>query len=302
MPTEIAKQSLPVWEQARHDSDLTLDLPGGVPMFFRRIPAGRFRMGSRGYSAGEEPVHEVIIAREFYLSTFVVTQEQWRAVAKGSRLLKRRDDPSHDKGPRLPVEIVRWDETTVYCRWLAKWSGLPKGTKQVRRPTEAEWEYACRAGSESEFYNGDGEGALAEAGWYAGNSANRLQAVDERAESHPFGLYGMHGNAYEWCEDVWDGQAYRKRADGWASRAWTIEDAGTDAKKWDKPDGSRTAAARVLRGGAYGDATQYSRSAFRMGGRPEIGLGGCGFRVCLVLGDQEGFAKREVRSGKGRGI
>jgi formylglycine-generating enzyme required for sulfatase activity len=121
MPTPDNKSELPVWEEARRDSDLTLELPGGVPMFFRKIPAGKFRMGSRGGRLNEEPVHEVVIAKEFYLGTFVVTQEQWRAVAKKCPALKKRTEPSNLKGDRRPVENVSWDDANAFCEWLVKW-------------------------------------------------------------------------------------------------------------------------------------------------------------------------------------
>lgn len=161
---------LPVWETAAQHADLTLALPGGVHMFFRRIPAGAFRMGSRGVYSDAEPIHRAVIQREFYLGTFVVTQEQYRAVARQCMALKQSPDPSDFKGDRHPVEQVSWHDATAFCQWLTDWEGLPEDVIAVRLPTEAEWEYACRAGSDTGYYNGDGAAALAEVGWYDGNS------------------------------------------------------------------------------------------------------------------------------------
>ncbi len=287
MPMANDKQTLPVWEQARLDSDLTLSLPGGVPMFFRRIPAGKFRMGSRGYYSDEEPAHEVVIAQEFFLGTFVVTQEQWRVVAKRCPTLKKQTDPSHFKGKRRPVEQVSWEDANVFCAWLAKWKGLPDGVGKVRLPTEAEWEYACRAGSETEYYNGDGETALAAVAWYDANSGSETHPVDERWEKHPFGLYGMHGNVLEWCRDVYDAQAYRKREDGQEAWEWIPEDAG-DADP------------RVLRGGSWFDPAGLCRSACRNGSRPDARYWDFGFRVCLVLGPSLQTASRKARRSEPR--
>src|SRR5208283_3530718 len=109
---------------------------------------------------------------------------------------------------RRPVEQVNWNDATAFCEWLTEWKGLPKEIATVRLPTEAEWEYACRAGADTDYYNGDGEAALAEVAWYDGNSGNYTHPVDERSESHPFGLHGMHGNVWEWCQDVFDPNAY----------------------------------------------------------------------------------------------
>ncbi len=235
--------NLSVWNQAERGADLTLTLPGGIPMFFRLITAESFLMGSRGYSPDEEPVHRVIITRDFYLGTFVVTQEQYHAVATHCPSLKEAPDPSHFKGPRRPVENVSWQDATAFCKWLTHWAGLPKEVVAARLPTEAEWEYACRAGTETEYYNGDGEAALGVVGWYEANSDTQTHAVDQqveqrllvdqREEQKPFVLCGMHGNVWEWCQDVYDPNAYRKRADRWEAREWTLLDAGKDAHYWD---------------------------------------------------------------------
>jgi formylglycine-generating enzyme required for sulfatase activity len=167
---------------------------------------------------------------------------------------------------------------------LTQWRGLPAGVSEVRLPSEAEWEYACRAGSETDFYNGDGEAALAEVGWFKGNSYGETHPVDERPELHPLGLYGLHGNVWEWCQDVYDVKAYRKRAHGWLARAWNLADAGYDAFYWSAEDRLKQSAARVFRGGCSISSARLSRSAFRSGTGWVSGTGICGFRVCLVRG------------------
>ena len=158
MPSGIPLLS--VWDQAARHADLTLTLPGGVPMFFRRIPAGSFQMGSRVVSPVEEPLHRVVITRDFFLGTFVTTQEQYQAVAKRCPALENAPDPSYFKGLRLPVERVSWLDATAFCEWLTGWNGLPPEIATARLPTEAEWEYACRAGTDTDYYTGDGETAL----------------------------------------------------------------------------------------------------------------------------------------------
>ncbi|HEY3856315.1 MAG TPA: formylglycine-generating enzyme family protein [Verrucomicrobiae bacterium] len=278
---------LTVWEKAARKADLTLKLPGGIPMFFRRIPAGSFRMGARGEGADEEPMHQVVVTREFLLGTFVVTQEQYRAVASRCPALKKQSDPSHFKGPRRPVEQISWHDATAFCQWLRCWRGLPKEIREVRLPDEAEWEYACRADSETEYYNGDGEAALANVAWFEKNSGNESHAVDERPESHPFGLYGMHGNIWEWCLGVHDSNAYRKREDGWEAREWVLSEKGKDR-------------ARVLRGGSWYDTARGCRSAYRDRLRPDVRYRNFGLRVCLVRGPA-GPADNRAASAPGDG-
>ncbi|HRZ36450.1 MAG TPA: formylglycine-generating enzyme family protein [Candidatus Paceibacterota bacterium] len=187
----VPHQSRSIGDRAAEDADRVIVLPGNVPMFFRGISPGIFLMGSRGPYADEEPAHRVVIPREFYLSTFAVTQEQYRAVATQCPALRKTPEPSHYKGLRRPVENVSWFDASAFCEWLAKWEGLPDDITDVRLPTEAEWEYACRGqkdvslGRDTEFYNGDGEAALAEVGWYSANSGGETHPVDEPAGERP---------------------------------------------------------------------------------------------------------------------
>jgi len=124
----------------------TIQLPGDVPMTFSFIPPGSFLMGGMGRNANynEKPVHKVTLTEGFFLGIHPVTQRQWKAVM--------RNDPSHFKGPNRPVENVSWNDCQEYCKRLTK---SLKGRGTVRLPTEAEWEYACRAGTRSEYHFGD---------------------------------------------------------------------------------------------------------------------------------------------------
>lgn len=275
-----------VWDTARVAADLILEMPGGVPLFFRRIAAGgeSFITGARDDYRGEEPVHRVAFpeGHDFFIGTFVVTQEQWSAVAERSRKLRERIDPSAFKGPRRPVENVSWDDAVAWCEALMElpeWSSTVHGLV-ARLPTVAEWEYACRGRSGTDYHNGDGEAALAEVGWYSRNSGFETHPVDEsvggRTEVHPYGLFGMHGNVYEWCWDAYYRYSYRRRVDGVVAfeTGWRV---GAE-------DGARP---RVFRGGSWGDPPAYCRSAFRFRGHPRYRNGILGVRVCLAPGPAE---------------
>jgi formylglycine-generating enzyme required for sulfatase activity len=254
-------------------ADLALNLPGGVPLLLRRIPGGSFLMGARGVQADEEPRPEVAI-REFCLGTFVVTQQQWWAVAERCDALRERADPSEFKGLRRPVETVSWDDATAWLKELMRLPGFP-AKLEARLPTEAEWEYACRAGSETDYYNGDGEAALAEVGWYDGNAEGRTHDVDEpvggRVEAHPWGLHGMHGNVWEWCRDVYREGGHRARVDG----------AG-DAEEALRKGETHESRPRVVRGGSWSLGAWNCRSAYRNRHEPDGRYRFYGFRVCLA--------------------
>ena len=286
------KSQRSIWDQAARDADLTILLPGGVPLFFRRVPAGTFLMGSRGFYRDEEPIHRVVIPRDFFLGTFVVTQAQYRAVASRCPALEKNPAPSHFKGDRLPVEQLSWLDAEAFCNWLTASKSLPSGIAQARLPYEAEWEYACRAGSRTEYYSGDGEAALADVGWFIDNLENRTHAVDELPEKHPLGLHGLHGNVWEWCADVYNDNAYRRRADDWAACAWSEADAGTK-KSAD--------IFRVLRGGSWFNSARLCRSAVRGRDRPDGRNRDVGFRVCLVRGpaDRQNRSRAEPVPGDG---
>jgi formylglycine-generating enzyme required for sulfatase activity len=267
-----------VMRQAKREADVALWLPGEVPLLLRRIAPWTFRMGSRGVAPDEEPVHRVQITEPYYVGTFPVTQAEYRAVAVSAQELQLDPEPSEFKGDCGPVESVSWEEAVAWCGWIQKhWRDLRGTTKEGTELeirsfgllTEAQWEHACRAGTETEYYTGDGETALAEAGWYSGNSGGETHLVGEKKENQ-WGLYDMHGNVWEWCRDAWDEDAYKKREDGVADPEVTAKDLGQETPL------------RVLRGGAWFNRADGCRSSIRGWGRAAVRGRFFGFRVCLV--------------------
>ena len=115
----LSATALSVWDEAARKADHTVELGGGVPMFFRRIPAGEFRMGSRGFYGDEEPAHRVLLTHDFYLGTFAVTQSSI-GPSRATAALQDRPEPSHFKGARRPVEQVSWREAMTFCDWLTR--------------------------------------------------------------------------------------------------------------------------------------------------------------------------------------
>ena len=259
---------------------LVLELPGGGgPLHFRKLPGGSFRMGSRGYYPDEEPVHWVEVP-EFYIGVFPVTQRQygaWRPEHKNHF----HEGGGFDPG-LLPAESMPWDESLDFCTWLAesKLEELPKGFGP-NLPTETHWEYACRAGSETEYANGDGEGALRRIGWFDGNSGSRTHAVGE-LKPNDWGLYDMHGNVEEWCSDDWDAGAYRNRVD----HIRALETRSSSSH-------------RVVRGGSWDYSAGWCRSAYRGWRLPGRRFGFLGLRVCLLPGPVDQASRRGTRQQAG---
>ena len=236
------------------DKEISVDLASGVKLEMVLVPTGEFLMGTPGNS-GDEQQHRVRISNPFYLGKYLVTQEQWEAVM-GS-------NPSHFKGPQNPVEDVSWDDCQQF---LDKLNAKPRsGRGKFQLPTEAQWEYACRAGSKTRYCFGDEESGLGEYAWYNANSGNKTHPVGEK-KPNAWGLYDMHGNVWEWCQDWYDGGYYAK-------------------SPMDDPAGPATGSDRVIRGGSWDGGARFCRSAYRYfdesGGR-----GGLGFRASLVPADK----------------
>ena len=286
---------------------LEITLPGNVKLELRRIPAGSFRMGSRGGFVNEEPTHLVEIPQPFYFGIFPVTQEQYHAIAPLAGL---DPDPSHfkdrDDSERRPVECVSWDDAMAVCEKLSGADffhkalvekGLDRRKWQAGLPSEAMWEYACRSGTETEYWRGDGKAALAEV--WRGDSAEALAEVgwygeDSGSETYPvgvlpgneWGLHDMHGNVWEWCADVWDDKAYRTRVDG----GFAAEASNTARNPEDDRD-------RVLRGGAWDDVPWCCRSTCRNGNWPEFPIETRGFRLCVFPGSGDANQSPEEETG-----
>jgi formylglycine-generating enzyme required for sulfatase activity len=177
-----------------------------------------------------------------------VTQAQYEAVMG--------TNPSHFKGATNPVEEVTWNDATEFCKKLSE-----KTRQAVRLPTEAEWEYACRAGGNTGFSFGDADDRLGDYAWYRANSGDTTHPVAQK-KPNAWGLYDMHGNVWEWCAD-WYGD-YPKGA-------------VTD------PQGPAAGTARVLRGGGWSSDPTYCRSALRRGSSPGRRSGDFGFRVVVSV-------------------
>ena len=241
----------------------TITLPGGATMEMIYCPPGEFMMGSPASEAGrddDEVQHRVKLTKAFWLGKYAVTQRQWKDVMG--------NNPSHWDGGNLPVENVSWE----YCQKF-----IDKVNAQLkcgaRLPTEAEWEYACRAGTNTAYSWGDvlnGDKANCNGNYHPygidekGEYLERTVAVDKYAPN-PWGFYCMHGNVWEWCSD-WYGADYYK----WAPS--------------NDPQGPASGKERVRRGGSWLIEARYGRSANRSGDFPGNRFDYCGFRLCCSTG------------------
>jgi formylglycine-generating enzyme required for sulfatase activity/tetratricopeptide (TPR) repeat protein len=232
------------------------------------VPPGSFTMGGERDSEAdqsEKPLHAVFITHAFEIFSMPVTQDFFRSVT-GS-------NSSYFKGERRPVENVNWFDAVRFCNALSKSEGLPPAykvsgttvtlaspqTQGWRLPTEAEWEYACRAGTTGARY-----GNLDEIAWYGGNSGRQTHPVGEK-KPNAWGLYDMLGNVYEWVQDIWHDNYAGAPSDG---SAWM---SGGDQSQ------------RVLRGGSWNLSPQYLRSAERVGITPDYRSNNTGFRIARTL-------------------
>lgn len=243
-----------------HDlpKELVIDL-GGAEMEFVLIPAGSFLMGSTKGPKDERPVHRVVISRPFYMAKFPVTQAQWGAVMGKQGRLKELEDLWQNNpdtiGPKKMMVGLTWEDCQQFIEKLR--AKVPDYAFAL--PTEAQWEYACRAGSDSEFSFGDDPSLLGEYAWYEGNmiwpgkhgNTNRA-AYPSVGEKKPnrWGLYDMHGGVWEWCADWYDPDYY-------------LTSPLVD------PQGPKTGRFKVVRGGSWFRHGQYARSAYRRFFHPE---------------------------------
>jgi len=238
--------------------ETSVDLGNGVKLEMVLIPAGEFLMGSpdadKDGQIGEQPQHRVRISKPFYLGKYLVMQEQWQAVMG--------NNPSQFKGPKNPVEQVSWDD----CQQFLEKLSAKVGGGKFRLPTEAQWEYACRAGSTTRYGFGDEESGLGEYAWYDANSGNTTHPVGEK-KANAWGLYDMHGNVWEWCADWYNWGYYAK-------------------SPTDDPTGPAAGSRRVLRGGYWFNGAGNCRLAHRYAhgsGRRGSFLG---LRVSRVVADK----------------
>ena len=224
-----------------------------IGMEFVLIPAGTFQMGcsseAEDCADDEKPRHSATISQPFYLGKHEVTQAQWQSVM-GS-------NPSKFKGADRPVDSVTWHDVQEFIKKL----NAKEGREAYRLPTEAEWEYAARAGSATAYCFGDDAGQLGDYAWHQGNSGRETHPVG-RKRANAWGLYDMHGNVGEWGQD-WYGNAYESAG------------AVTD------PQGPEAGEGRVLRGGSWFSMAKRVRSAMRGRLAPDKRLDNVGFRLAL---------------------
>ncbi len=260
------------------NSPPSADLPrlwtNSLGMKFVRIEKGSFMMGStdsdKEASSDEKPQHRVNITKDFYMGQYEVTQAQWEVVM-GS-------NPSYFKGADRPVEQVSWEDVQVFIQKL----NAKEGTNTYRLPTEAEWEYASRAGSSSKYSFGDDASQLCQYGnvadlkaketnssWTVANCNDGVGAetsVVGRYRPNAWGLYDVHGNVWEWVQDWYNPDYYKNSP-------------SSDPSNLIKNSSTR----RVLRGGSWYDEPRYLRSAFRSGSLPAYRGSSIGFRLSKTL-------------------
>ncbi|MDO4551458.1 MAG: formylglycine-generating enzyme family protein [Planctomycetia bacterium] len=253
-PRSAESESAPEKRKAGERMVKTVD---GVEYAFRWCPAGSFMMGSPEDELGrdaDETQHRVTLTKGFWMLETEVTQKMWQSVME--------DNPSDFEGDDLPVENVSWDDCQEFCQKLRN-LGL-----NIQLPTEAQWEYACRAGTTGEY---GGTGNLDDMGWYGhkneygdklGNSKERTHEVKTK-KPNAWGLYDMHGNVWEWCQD-WYGSDYYKNS------------------PTNDPTGPASGSDRVDRGGCWGNYAGGCRSARRNSGTPTFRYSYLGFRPVLI--------------------
>ncbi|MCP2732651.1 formylglycine-generating enzyme family protein, partial [Limnofasciculus baicalensis] len=251
--------------------DFIEDLGSGVILEMVSIPGGTFLMGSpnteENRSDSEGPQHYVTVP-PFYMGKFTVTQAQWKAVAALPQVNQTLNpDPSRFKGNNLPVESVSWLDVVEFCARLSKKTG-----RDYRLPSEAEWEYACRAGTNTPFHFG--ETITPDLVNYNGNYPYRSAPKGEyRVKTTPvgsfqvanaFGLFDMHGNVWEWCSDSWHENYSGSPVDG---------------SSWSENDNQKRQ--RLWRGGSWGDIGRDCRSAYRDWNEPGGRYSVIGFRLVV---------------------
>jgi serine/threonine-protein kinase len=281
-----AKQHQEAW--AEH-LGVPVEETNSIGMRLVLIPPGEFDMGSPPellaqekreqaadkfylhFVAGEGPKHRVRITKPFRLGMYEVTQEQYQRLmgqnpSRYSASGSGKEKVAGQETMQFPVENVTWDEATKFCRNLSDLPEERAARRLYRLPTEAEREYACRAGTTTRWYFGDDVAQLTEHGWFDGNAGGRTHPVGQ-LKANPWGLYDMYGNVWEWCAD-------------WYSEGFYTVSPPED------PCNSDPGSRRVHRGGGWYRPSGYNRSASRHDDPPTTRLGWLGLRVCVVLADK----------------
>ena len=266
---------------------MTIDLPGlpdgAIPLETTHIPAGTFTMGSpldeQGRNANEGPQHEVTISKDFHIGRYEITVGQYTAFMKATGNeegvdwedsdcpLRRNDGNYQLNGPcgrswDQPIVLVSWYGARDFCMWVEE----QNSALLVRLPTEAEWEYACRAGTTTRFYWGNDldYAQIDDYAWYGWNNQPSFTKKVGQKKPNAFGLYDMSGNVWEWCHD-WYGEYPQER--------------GVD------PIGQNTSLYHIFRGGDWMSTPRYVRSAERAFGEPTHMETTIGFRIVVLRQD-----------------
>ncbi|MGK7946813.1 MAG: SUMF1/EgtB/PvdO family nonheme iron enzyme [Microcystaceae cyanobacterium] len=246
---ELSNQSTPELAYLLYPS-FTEILSNKVELEMVSIPTGEFMMGNNKYG-DDKPIHKVAL-KGFYMGKYPITQAQYQAVMGVN--------PSRFKGDNHPVEQVSWNDAQEFCRKLSEMTG-----KIYQLPSEAQWEYSCRAGSTTRYYFGDDEGQLGNYAWYRANSNRQTHPVGQKKPNN-WGLYDMHGNVWEWCEDDYIGNYENTPTDGTAYKNESMQYI-------------------VLRGGSWSFNPQNCCSVFRFFNTRSLDFNNIGFRVVYVVGD-----------------
>jgi len=242
----------------------SVEKSSGYKINMVELPGGEFTMGDG--SESDNKAHKVKLS-PFKIQETQVTQEQYEAIM--------RENPSDFKGKDNPVETVSWNKSIEFCNRLSKKENLESvynaetkvadfSKNGYHLPTEAQWEYACRAGSDSKYCFGDDEKELENYAWYRKNSENKTHQVG-KSEPNKYGLYDMHGNVWEWCNDYFDEEYY-----------------GLAANQKD-PKGPDTGSYRVIRGGSWRRSAEDCSSSIRDSNDADYRGNGIGFRLALSL-------------------
>ncbi|MGO8751641.1 MAG: protein kinase domain-containing protein [Thermoguttaceae bacterium] len=289
-----AKKAKELQESWAKHLGVPVEQTNSIGMKLVLIPPGEFQMGSpkdlieeelktpgidywyKDKLPAEGPQHRVRITKPFYLGIYEVTQEEYQRVmgvnpSKFSATGKEKAKVSGQETKRFPVENVSWDNAVDFCRKLSDFPQEKAAGRRYRLPSEAQWEYACRAGSTDRFSLSSGRSGIpreyeerdfSDYGWFGGNSGGMTHAVGGK-RANAWGLYDMHGNVWEWCQDWYDKDYYAN-------------------SPTDDPAGPFAGSSRVFRGGGWEDPAWYLRSANRLAYEPERRGHGVGLRVCLI--------------------
>jgi formylglycine-generating enzyme required for sulfatase activity len=275
-PKPAMEKAVAAQKECSQRLGLPIEITNSIGMKLKLIPAGEFMMGSAKspqeiirmfelpeffakYLAAEHPQHKIRITKPFYLGMYEVTQAEYEKVmaenpSRFSTGGGGADSVSGKDTSGYPVETVSWEDAVEFCKRLSAKEG-----KTYRLPSEVEREYACRAGTTTEWYCGDNEDELGRVAWYGKNSGGTPHPVGTK-EANAWGLFDVHGNVWEWCADWLDFDYYAKSPPS-------------------DPPGPEMGSFRGIRGGGWYGTAVLCRSAYRYGDGPELRFYGLGFRV-----------------------